>query len=418
MTKLAEVMDAITEQRKGTELLRGELKKATGDAVDQASFKKLEELVTDLDTKRQKFETDYLADIEATKKLAEEASLKAGRRGADGGDEPDADALAHKSVFVDFMRAKGAPSAQESLKEAEAKALGSATGSGPGVGVPGLLAQDIQKKVVDTSVMRGLIDMVTVGTSDYKKLVDKGGMGFGWVGAGDTRTATALSGEYEVDFPMGTLYAYPEVQEEQLDDVFFDLENWLIESARIAFANAIDVSVINGTGTKMPTGMLATAPVADADGARADKVYQYLASGTADTLGVPDNLIELIYLVKAQYRANARFAMNSLTTGKVRVMQDTNGRFLWADGLAVGEPARLLGYPVAPVEAMPDIAANSTPIGFGDFKEAYTMVERHELRITPDEITKPGFKKWHIRTRKGGAPTNDDAVKFIKAAAA
>jgi HK97 family phage major capsid protein len=66
---------------------------------------------------------------------------------------------------------------------------------------------------------------------------------------------------------------------------------------------------------------------------------------------------------------------------------------------------------------MPDVAANSTPIAFGNFEKAYTMVERHDFRITPDEITKPGFKKWHIRQRLGGAPTNDDAVKFLKCAA-
>ena len=75
----------------------------------------------------------------------------------------------------------------------------------------------------------------------------------------------------------------------------------------------------------------------------------------------------------------------------MRTLKDDNGRFLWADGLAVGQPATLLGYPVAAVEAMPDIAANSTPIGFGDFMKAYTLVERHELRITRDDVTKPAL---------------------------
>ena len=163
--------------------------------------------------------------------------------------------------------------------------------------------------------------------------------------------------------------------------------------------------------------MLGTAPVADDDGARADKVYQFLASGVADAIGDADKLIELVYKVKSQYRQNGMFLMNSLTTSKVRTMKDGDGRFLWVDGLAVGQPATLLGYGVAAGEAMPDVAANSTPIAFGDFEKAYTMVERHDFRITPDEITKPGFKKWHIRQRLGGAPTNDDAVKFLKCAA-
>lgn len=425
MATLAEVKDAIEAQAKGTKALRDEVKKLEGDVVDKSSFANLEALVTDLDEKRQKMETEYLEELKQTKELAEEASLKAGRIGGTGGAGGHSEEeLAHKTAFVDFMRARGAEGLKEGLREMEAKslgldvkALGSTTGSGSGVAVPTVIAQDINKKTNDDSVMAGLVKVVQVGTSDYKELVDKGGMGFGWVGAGDTRSGTAKPDIYEAEPSMGTVYAYPEAQEEQLDDVFFNIETWLADSARIAFANARDVAIISGDGTKKPLGMLGNAPVADADGSRADMVYQFLASGVADQIGTADKLIELVYLLKAQYRMNASWVMNSLSTSKVRVMKDGNGRFLWTDSLVVGQPAQLLGYPVAAAEAMPDIAANSTPIGFGDFEKGYTLVERHDLRITPDEITKPGFKKWHIRQRLGGTPTNDDAIKFLKCAA-
>lgn len=417
MATLAEVKAAIEDQAKGTQTLRDEVKKLQGDVVDQDSFKKLEALVTDLDEKRQKMETEYLAELKEAKELAEEASLKAGRRGSGTDEGPNEDQIAHKSAFVDFIRGHGTAELKHAADEAEKKALGSATGSGSGVAVPTVIAQDIQTKTNDDSVMAGLVKVVRVGTSDYKEIVDKGGMGFGWVGAGDARAATGKPDVYEVEPAMGTVYAYPEAQEEQLDDVFFDIENWLVDSARTSFANARDVAIIAGDGTKKPLGLLGTAPVAAADGARADKLFQFLASGDAATIGVADKLVELVYLTKAQYRANGRFLMNSLTTSKVRTMKDGDGRFLWADGLAVGQPATLLGYAVSTVEAMPGIAANATPIAFGDFRKAYTLVERHDLRVTRDEITKPGFVKWHIRQRLGGAPTNDDAVKFLKVAA-
>lgn len=417
MATLSEVKEAIEAQAKGTQTLRDEVKNLKDDAISKDAFSKLEAIVTDLDGKRAKVEEEYLKELAETKALAEEASLKAGRRGGGSDDGPNEDQLAHKTAFVDFMRARGNPSMVDDMKEAEAKAIGSAAGTGGGVAVPTVIAQDIQTKTHDDSVMSGLVKVVQVGTSDYKELVDKGGMGFGWVGAGDTRTGTNKPDVYEVEPAMGTIYAYPEAQEEQLDDVFFDVENWLVDSGRTAFANGTDVAVIGGTGTKMPIGMLHTPPVADADGARADKIYQFLASASAATIGDPEKLIELIYLVKSQYRMNGKFLMNSLTTSKVRTMTDANGRFLWADGLAVGQPATLLGYGVSAVEAMPDIAANSTPIAFGDFKKAYTLVERHDLRITRDEVTKPGFVKWHMRRRMGGAPTNDDSVKFLKCAA-
>lgn len=424
MPNLDEIKALIEQDVKNTELMRQEVDKLKGDAVDQASFKKLEDMVADHSKKREEQEAKFLKDLEEAKTLAEEASLKAGRRGSGAGEGPSEDQIAHKSAFLDFMRSFGAESLKEGLREMEAnelgidvKSLGSATGSGGGVAVPTVIAQDIQTKTNDDSVMAGLVKVVRVGTSDYKEIVDKGGVGFGWVGAGDVRAATGKPDVYEVEPDMGTVYAYPEAQEEQLGDVFFDIENWLVDSVRTSFANARDVAIIAGDGTKKPLGLLGTPPVADDDGARADKVFQFLASGNAGTIGGADKLVELVYLTKAQYRANGRFVMNSLTTSKVRTMQDGDGRFLWVDGLAVGQPATLLGYAVSTAEAMPGIAANATPIAFGDFRKAYTLVERHDLRVTRDEITKPGFVKWHIRQRLGGAPTNDDAVKFLKVAA-
>ena len=417
MATFDEVKTAIEAQAKGTQALRDEVKKLQGDVVDRDSFAKLEVLVTDLDAKRQKLEAEWLKELKETKEIAEEAALKAGRRGAGQPEGPNEDQLAHKTAFIDFIRAQAAPALKQAVDEAEKKALGSATGSGPGVAVPTVIAREIQTKTNDDSVMNGLVKVVQVGTSDYKEIVDKGGIGFGWVGRGDARAQTGKPDVYEVEPSMGTVYAYPKEAEEALDDVFFDIENWLIDSARTAFANARDVGVLAGDGNKTLTGFLNTAPVADADGVRADKVFQFLASGNAGTIGTAAKLIELVYLTKAQYRRNGRFLMNSLTTSKVRTLQDGNGRFLWSDSLAVGQPATLLGYPVAAAEAMPDVAANSTPIAFGDFRKAYTLVERHGLRITRDEITEPGFVKWHIRQRLGGAPTNDDAVKFLKVAA-
>lgn len=418
MATLAEVKAAIEDQAKGTQTLRDEVKTLKDDAVSQDSFAKLEALVTELDEKRTKLENEYLAELEETKKLAEEASLKAGRRGGDGDSGPNEVDVEHKSAFIDYMRHRHDPSMVAAVTEAEKKAIGSATGTGGGVAIPSVMDGEIDRKTSDESVMRGLVHTITLGTSDYRKVVNKGGAGYAWAGAGDTRNATTPFDVYEAEPAMGTIYAYPEFQEEQLDDVFFDLEGELITEISDGFANGIDDAIIDGTGTKMPQGMLATAPVADADGVRADQVFQYLASGTADTIGTADTLMELVYLLKRRYRRRASWIMNDMTTVKVRTMKDGNGQFLWAQGLQVGQPDRLLGYPVHAVDAMPDIAANSTPIGFGEWNRAYTFVERHGTRITKDEITKPGFVKWHIRRRAGGMVTNDDSAKFVKAAAA
>jgi len=51
----------------------------------------------------------------------------------------------------------------------------------------------------------------------------------------------------------------------------------------------------------------------------------------------------------------------------------------------------------------------------GDFRRAYTIVDRVGLRITVDaNITTPGKIKYFVRRREGGIPANNDAVKFLK----
>src|SRR5690606_9846299 len=88
------------------------------------------------------------------------------------------------------------------------------------------------------------------------------------------------------------------------------------------------------------------------------------------------------------------------------------------DSLAAGQPARLMGYPVAIDEAMPDIGSNTFPVGFGDFSRGYGIFDLGGLRITIDDnITTPGLVKYYFRKRVGGCVLNNNAVRFIKCAA-
>ena len=83
------------------------------------------------------------------------------------------------------------------------------------------------------------------------------------------------------------------------------------------------------------------------------------AAGDFSSTDPADAIVDLVYSLGARYRANGTFVMNSKTAGAVRKMKDADGRFLWSDSLAAGEPARLMGYPVLIAEDMPDIAAGA-----------------------------------------------------------
>ena len=127
-----------------------------------------------------------------------------------------------------------------------------------------------------------------------------------------------------------------------------------------------------------------------------------------------DAIVDLVYALGAQYRANGTFVMNSKTAGAVRKMKDADGRFMWSDGLQLGEPARLMGYPVLVAEDMPDIAANAYAIAFGDFRSAYTVAERPDLRVLRDPFSVKPHVLFYASKRVGGDVTDFNAIKLLK----
>ena len=97
-------------------------------------------------------------------------------------------------------------------------------------------------------------------------------------------------------------------------------------------------------------------------------------------------------------------------------MKDADGRFLWSDGLAAGEPARLMGYAVLICEDMPDVAAGTFPIAFGDFNAGYTIAERPDLRILRDPFSAKPHVLFFATKRVGGDISDYAAIKLLRVA--
>ncbi|MGC6727990.1 phage major capsid protein, partial [Escherichia coli] len=89
-----------------------------------------------------------------------------------------------------------------------------------------------------------------------------------------------------------------------------------------------------------------------------------------------EKLIDLVQALRAPYRQGASWVMNSATLAKIRKFKTSQGEMLWQPGLSASQPATLLGYPVVEAEDMPDIAANSLSIAFGNFQAGYLIAER------------------------------------------
>jgi HK97 family phage major capsid protein len=181
------------------------------------------------------------------------------------------------------------------------------------------------------------------------------------------------------------------------------------------------LAFVSGNGTNRPTGFLAgPTPVTTADASRAFGTLQYIASGQAAALPTsPDIFYDLVYSLRARYRANARFVTSKLVLSALRKYREGSGtgQYLWQPSLSMGQAETFLGYPITEAEDMPAVAANVFPIAFGDFREGYLIADRVGMRMTRDEITLPGFVQFYIRRRVGGRIRNSQAIKLLRISA-
>lgn len=392
----------------------------------------------DMDAKLAKMD-EAMSSLTDQKSRLEKVETKLSRPGAfSGGDREQRESqeeTEYKNAFFDWARAPKDREREERMSqtykalEAKSKAAGRESRSAQvvvsnnaagGYALPKIVEQAIARLSVDISPIRQLATVRQVGTTDYHELFDIGGAGFEWVGEGDTRNQTNTPNLVDVAPTFGMASAKPQASEESLDDLFFNVDDWLTSSVSESMAQGEGAAFLLGDGVKKPTGILGgPAPLTTADGARAFGTLQYLASGQAAALpSNPDVFLDIIYSLRARYRANAQWLTSKLVLAALRKYKDTTGAYLWQPSVATGQPATFLGYGVTEAEDMPAVAANSFPLAFGDFREGYLICDRVGMRMTRDEITTPGFVKFYVRKRVGGKLRNTQAIKLLKIAAA
>ena len=276
------------------------------------------------------------------------------------------------------------------------------------------VAQTVQNTLFSTTSLRRLANVVTIEGSVYEVLVEKGDTGAGWA----TEAATVETGNSQLDriaIPVHELSAMPKASQRLLDDAAFDVEGWLAERIADRFSRAEANAFLRGDGVDKPRGILSYPTAADAT-ATAGQIG-FVTTGAAGNFAAAapmDCLIDLIYALGAEYRNNASFLMNSKTAARIRKMKDADGRFLWTDALTAGQVPQLLGYPVVISEDMPDIAANAFAVAFGDFRAAYTIVERPDLRVLRDPFSAKPHVLFYATKRVGGGVTDFRAVKLLR----
>jgi len=361
----------------------------------------------DIVARQDRTEADVAAlrsDVDEVKARVDKIGRAAARPAIGGSDETAPEVKG----FVDGYLRRGST--------AEFKSISGTVPADGGYAVPRQIDAMIARELTAISPIRAIAQVVQTGSAGYRKLVTTGGTASGWVSETAARPETATPEFAEIAPPTGELYANPAASQAMLDDAGFDLENWLASEIAMEFARAEGAAFIGGSGIDQPEGFLnAPATLVD-DAARPFGTLQYLASGDAGGLGAdPDlTLIDLVHTLKAGHRQGASFVMNSATLAEVRKLKSADGAFLWQPGLVEGQPDRLLGYPVVEAEDMPDIAAGTHPIAFGNFRHGYLIAERSATQVLRDPFTNKPFVHFYATKRVGGQVLDSNAIKLLK----
>ncbi len=346
--------------------------------------------------------------------LLESKSNLAGLIGGARSGNPDK--AAYKTAFFDRFVRKGQDDA--AMKELQAKAWSIGTPADGGYAVPEEIDREIEKLQRDISPIRGLANVVRVGTSDYKKLVNVNGIASGWVGETAARPATNTSQLAEITPFMGELYANPQVTQQMLDDAFFDVEGELGAQLLEEFAVAEGSAFVSGNGTNKPKGFLAYTTAATADSSRAFGTIEHVPTGVSADFAASnkaDVFYDTVAKLKAGYRAGSQWVMNKGLLFEVMKLKDTTGQYLWQPRLTDnGLGIALVGYGVTEAEDMPAKAANSLSIAFGNFKRGYTIVDRIGMRMLRDPYSNKPYVGFYTTKRVGGMVVNSEAIKLIK----
>lgn len=325
--------------------------------------------------------------------------------------------IPHKKAFAAYLRS-GDDDAMRAL-EIEEKAMNTQVSADGGFLVDPQTSEHIASVLHNAASVRAVANVVSVDSTAYDVLVDHTDIGAGWATETDPSVESGTPKVDRISIPLHELSALPKASQRLLDDSAFDVEGWLAGRIADKFARAESAAFILGDGSDKPKGFLTYSAVDNASWAWGDLGYVPTgADGDFSAANPADAIVDLVYSLGARYRANASFVMNSKTAGAVRKMKDADGRFLWSDGLAAGEPARLMGYPVLVAEDMPDIASGATAIAFGDFNAGYTIAERPDLRILRDPFSAKPHVLFYATKRVGGDVSDFAAIKLLKFATA
>lgn len=271
---------------------------------------------------------------------------------------------------------------------------------------PPEFVQEIIEAVVLVSNARSIVNVRQTANKSVRMPKRTGVFAAQRVTEQGTRSETTglTFGLEEINAPE--MYAIVDISNEDLEDSAFDLEQYIRDNASEQFAVLEGKEFVTGTGIGQMEGILTNPAIASVN------------SGNSATVSA-DGILGVFYALKTAYARNASFILNRTVMGSVRKLKDGVGQYLWVPGLPNGMPNTINGAPYVEMPDMPNEGANVYPIAFGDWKRAYTMVDRIAMSFLRDPYTQgaSGNVRMWFRRRGGGQVVLAEAIQKLKCSA-
>lgn len=326
--------------------------------------------------------------------------------GRHDGEKVDPLCRERKEAVVHYLR-KG----EGFLTPQEIKLLATDSDPDGGYWMTSEISQQAIEKVYESSPMRNIATVETISTDALEIPEDLNEADSGWTSERSARTETNTPQIGVRRIPVHELYAMPKATQTLLDDSRIDVESWLSMKIADKMSRIENSAFINGDGVGKPRGILTYS-----SGTKNPGQVQQIKSGNASSL-TADGLRTLFYALKSPYVPNARWLMSRSAIEEVSKLKDSSGSYIWQPGFQEGEPQTLLGHPIERMEDMPQVAANSLSVAFGDFRQTYTIVDRMGLRVLRDPFSSKPFVLFYTTKRTGGDVANFESFAIQKTAA-
>jgi HK97 family phage major capsid protein len=385
-----------------------------------ADAEKLAKIETDI-AKYDKANADFIAKLESERKSVEDIEKRLNRREVGTPGEREARGSERKATWFAFCRYghpdrnpdagdKWERERKEHGFKLEAKALNIADDTSGGFLAPPEYIAELIKAEVLFSPVREVVGVRKTSNKSVQQPKRTQTAAAVWIADGSTRSETQNPAYGLTEIPTHELTAEVYISFQDLEDSAFDLSAELTNEFAEQFAVSEGAAVVGGNGVGKPFGFT------DAGQAVPTTSTGTSASIASATGAKGDALINLAHAVKTPYAVRGRWLLSRKTLGSVRKLADTQGRYLWEPSPAVGMPSMILGSPYTEFPDMPDEAANSLSVGFGDWQRGYKMVDRLSLSVMRDPYSKAssGQVKFLARRRVGGQVVLAEAIRLLK----